>query len=77
LFPIRLIPFAAIKEWESFFADLGEHLAQEVREYFIPDYCEWKDHDSFENAFARLLGDLKLEEPLRSVPAITRPQTPH
>jgi hypothetical protein len=26
----------------------------EVREYFIPDFSNWKDHDAFESAFARL-----------------------
>jgi len=28
----------------------------------IPDLSKWKDHDSFEAAFARLLKDLKAEE---------------
>ena len=52
---MRLVPFDAIKEWEAFYADLGEDLAQEIREYFIPDFSTWKDHDSFEAAFAKLL----------------------
>jgi len=29
----------------------------------IPDLSKWKDHDSFEAAFARLLSDLKAEKP--------------
>jgi len=33
-----------------------------VREYFIPDFCTWKDHDAFEVAFARLLRDLRAAE---------------
>ena len=37
----------------------GKDLAEEVREYFIPDFSNWKDHDAFEAAFARLLRDLK------------------
>ena len=28
----------------------------------IPDFSNWKDHDSFEMAFARLLRDLKSDE---------------
>jgi hypothetical protein len=30
-------------------------------EFFIPDFSNWKDHDAFESAFARLLRDLKAE----------------
>jgi hypothetical protein len=26
---------------------------------FIPDFSNWKSHDNFERAFARLLADLK------------------
>jgi len=36
-------------------------LAVEVREYFIPDFSDWKDSGSFEHAFDRLLRDLKAE----------------
>ena len=39
--------------------DRGKDLAVEVREYFIPDFSNWKDHDSFEAAFARLQNDLR------------------
>ena len=42
-------------------ADTGKDLATEIREYFIPDFSNWKDHDSFEKAFNRLLRDLKAE----------------
>jgi hypothetical protein len=30
-----------------------------IREYFIPDFSNWKDHDAFESSFARLLKDLR------------------
>lgn len=62
LFPIRLIDYMAIKKWKCFDAEAGKDLALEVREYFIPDFSNWKDHDSFELAFARLLRDLKAQE---------------
>ena len=55
LFPIRLVDFNKIREWECFDADSGKDLGVEIREYFIPDFSNWKDHDSFEAAFARLL----------------------
>ncbi|HXI23469.1 MAG TPA: toll/interleukin-1 receptor domain-containing protein [Pyrinomonadaceae bacterium] len=62
LFPIRLLDFERIKEWECFDADSGKDLAAEVREYYIRDFSNWKDHDSFEREFAKLLRDLKATE---------------
>jgi hypothetical protein len=62
LFPIRLVDFDILREWECFDADTGKDLAVEVREYFIPDFIHWKDHDSFERAFSRLLKDLQATE---------------
>jgi hypothetical protein len=59
LFPIRLVDFETIKRWRCFDADTGRDLAVEVREYFIPDFSNWKDHDSFEKGFDRLLRHLK------------------
>jgi hypothetical protein len=59
LFPIRLVPFEVIRDWECFDADSGKDLGAEIREYFIPDFSNWKDHDAFETAFGRLLSDLK------------------
>lgn len=41
---------------------LAKDLAVEVREYFIPDFSTWKDHDSFEEAFWRLLRDLRADD---------------
>ena len=38
---------------------LGKDMAVEVREYFIPDFSTWKDHDAYKKAFDRLLRDLK------------------
>jgi hypothetical protein len=61
LFPIRLVEFKTLEDWECFDADVGKDSAVEIREYFIPDFSNWKDHDSFEAAFARLLNDLKAE----------------
>ena len=40
-------------------ADRGIDSAREIREYFIPDFSNWKDHDAFEAAFARMIGDPK------------------
>lgn len=42
-------------------ADRGKDSAREVREYFIPDFGNWKDHDSYQTALQRLVKDLKAE----------------
>lgn len=62
LFPIRLASMEAIRKWKCFDTDSGKDLAIEVREYFVPDFSNWKDQDSFEAAFERLLKDLRSEE---------------
>lgn len=61
LFPVRLVDFETIREWNEFDSDSGKDLGAELREYFIPNFSEWKDHDKFEAAFARLLRDLKAD----------------
>jgi hypothetical protein len=61
LFPVSLVPYDRIKEWKAFDADTGKDSAREVREYFIPDFSNWKDHDSYQQAFQRLLRDLKAD----------------
>src|SRR5271156_1948156 len=62
LFPVRLVSFEAIRDWECFDADAGKDSAREIREYFVPDFSEWKEHDKYKKAFERLLGDLKAGE---------------
>jgi hypothetical protein len=62
LFPISIVEFEKVKAWRRFDADTGKDLAKEVREYFIPDFSNWKNHDAFEKAFERLLRDLRAEE---------------
>lgn len=50
------------RKWRCFDADNSKDLAVEAREYFIPDFSNWKDHDSFERGFDRLLRDLREAE---------------
>src|SRR5271166_749369 len=59
LFPVRLVEFETLRDWECFDGDTGKDLAREIAEYFIPDFANWKDHDSYQKAFERLLKDLK------------------
>jgi hypothetical protein len=59
LFPIRLVSYEALQRWICIDSTTGEDLAEVVRSYFIPDFSNWKNHDDLEQAFARLLADLK------------------
>ena len=59
LFPVRLVDFTTLRDWERLDADTGKDLAREIREYFIPDFTNWKIHDSYQKAFDHLLRDLK------------------
>lgn len=61
LFPIRLCGFDELRDWACC-DDTGRDIAREVREYFVPDFSRWKEHDLYAKAFRRLLRDLKSEE---------------
>jgi hypothetical protein len=37
----------------------GTDSAREIREYFIPDFSNWKDQDQYQKAFDRVLSSLK------------------
>lgn len=45
LFSIALVEFSKIQQWKCFDADTGKDSAREIREYFIPDFSNWKNHD--------------------------------
>jgi uncharacterized protein YjbI with pentapeptide repeats len=62
LFPISLVNFDIIRQWECFDADSGKDLGVELREYFIPDFSGWDESWRFEAAFSRLLNDLRNDE---------------
>ena len=62
LFPIRLCSFDELRSWTCFDPDSGKDLAIEVREYFIPDFSNWKNHDAFEKEFEKLQRDLKADQ---------------
>jgi len=62
LFPIRLVRYKTLKKWECFDADTKKDLATEIREYYIPDFSNWKTPDIYQKAFDRLLRDLEAEK---------------
>ena len=61
LFPISIMPFDQIKKWKLFDADTGIDSAREIREYFVPDFSNWKDHDTYAKAFDLLVRSLKAD----------------
>jgi hypothetical protein len=61
LFPIRLCDMETLKDWECFDADSGRDIAEEVREFFIPDFSEWTKKEMFKSEFTKLCRDLRRE----------------
>lgn len=60
LFPVSLnISFKKLEEWECFDADRGKDSAREIREYYIPNFTKWKNHDQYQREFKKLVRDLK------------------
>ena len=57
-----------MRQWECFDADTGRDLAKEIREYFIPDFANWKNHAKYQKTFKQLLRDFKADGA-----AVTRP----
>jgi len=59
LFPLSIIRFEDLRCWECFDVDWGRDIAVEVREYFIPDFSDWRDPKAFESAVQGLIRDLR------------------
>jgi uncharacterized protein YjbI with pentapeptide repeats len=64
LFPIRLVSFDKVRAWKLFDADAGSDAGREVREYYIPDFSEWRDESKYRPEFERLVNALRaVDEP--------------
>jgi hypothetical protein len=63
IFPITIVPLAKIREWKNMDVDTGKNSARQIQVYFVPDFSNRKDHDSYQTAFERLVRDLKAAEP--------------
>src|SRR5258708_5171393 len=61
LFPVRLASYEALRGLKLFDADQGEDLATEIREYYIPDFSDWKNHDPYARELEKLLRDLRAD----------------
>jgi hypothetical protein len=61
LFPISLIDFSKIQEWE-FPDSKGRDLAEEIRLYYIPSFIGWdKDNEAYTTEFGKLLTSFQAE----------------
>ncbi|MGZ8900270.1 MAG: toll/interleukin-1 receptor domain-containing protein, partial [Limisphaerales bacterium] len=61
LFPIRLCDMQTLHAWECFDSDSAKDIAEEIREYYIPDLSGWQKEDNFEREFQKLRRDLRQE----------------
>ena len=64
LFPVRLDDFILGKEMEQVIAarlplQQRQNWAQYLKEYHIPDFSGWKEHDAYQTEFKKLLNALK------------------
>ena len=59
LFPISIMPHQKVVDWECFDADTGMDMARDIRKFYIPDFSNWKDHDSFQAEFEKLVRDFQ------------------
>lgn len=63
LFPLAIVAHSRIEAWECFDADIGKDSAKEIREYYIPSFVNWKQHDEYRAEFQKLLRDLRQASP--------------
>jgi hypothetical protein len=59
LFPIQLCSYKEYSNWRCFDTGSGTDHAHEIRSYAIPDFSDWKNHDSYKREFDKLVRDLK------------------
>jgi uncharacterized protein YjbI with pentapeptide repeats len=65
LFPISLIEWESLKDWELFDTDLGIDLATMLRAYHIPTFLNWKDPTNYQKSFSRLLKDILISTSIK------------
>jgi hypothetical protein len=60
LFPVLVgMSFQDLRSWEYFDADIGKSSSREIREYYIPDFTNWRSATFYREELAKLLRDLK------------------
>jgi hypothetical protein len=54
LFPISVMPFEHLKEWDYVDADTGQDIGHYVRSFYIPDFSDWRDTRKAKDELQRL-----------------------
>lgn len=68
LFPVRLVSYEAMLSWK--YIDIsGKDMAEEMRQFFIPDFSSWKEHEPYQAALEQLLRDLRAKSAAGSAAA--------
>jgi hypothetical protein len=63
LFPIRIVSFDQLQQWELHDADTGVDLAHHIRSYFIPDFSDWENRQGIGDETKRLIKVLQKKDP--------------
>jgi hypothetical protein len=60
--PVRLVSYEdivhALRRWALFDGEEGRDLASELPEYYIADFTNWKDRNSYKTEFAKFVRGL-------------------
>ena len=51
-----------LKSWKNFDSDFGKDLAKEIREFYLVDFENWKDHDEYKKNFEKLVESLRITD---------------
>ena len=58
LFPIALVDFDRLRQWELFDPDSGSNIARKIREYYIPNFATAMDGEAFNREVAKIVAAL-------------------
>ncbi len=59
LFPISIINYKELLDWELFDSDIGIDLAHHIRSYYIPDFSKWEEETNSDIEIRKLIDALK------------------
>ena len=61
------VPSNLSSEKEEGDSDFGKDLAKDIREYYLLNFENWKDHDEYKSNFSKLVAGLKIENHIKHV----------
>ena len=69
LYPVSICPYDELDKWQEIDPATGQDYAREIREYFIPDFSNWKNRYTYKRALDEVLYDLQRNR--SSLPPLT------